>query len=130
MIGIDTNLLVRLAMQDDPVQCSKVDSFIAGLSGRELGFISLITLIELVWVLDTRYGVPKADVIRFVEELLDAPELKLEREAAVSQALECFKASTADFADCLIERVSHHAGCTHTVTFDRAASKSAGMVLV
>jgi len=61
---------------------------------------------------------------------LDAPELKLEREAAVSQALECFKASTADFADCLIERVSHHAGCTHTVTFDRAASKSAGMVLV
>jgi predicted nucleic-acid-binding protein len=61
---------------------------------------------------------------------LDAPELKLEREAAVSHALQRFKASTADFADCLIERVCHHAGCTHTVTFDIAASKSTGMVLL
>jgi predicted nucleic-acid-binding protein len=130
MIGIDTNLLIRMAMQDDPVQCAKVDSFLASLSGKEVGFVSLVTLIESVWVLEKRYRLPKPDVVRFVQELLDAPELKLERDAAVSQALHRFTASTADFADCLIERVSHHAGCTHTVTFDLAASKSSGMVLL
>jgi predicted nucleic-acid-binding protein len=130
MIGIDTNLLIRLAMQDDPVQSSKVDSFLAGLSRQEVGFVSLVTLIESVWVLESRYRLSKVDVIRFVQELLDAPELKLERDAAVSQALQCFKASTADFADCLIERVSQDAGCSHTVTFDIAASKSSGMVLL
>lgn len=130
MIGIDTNLLVRLTMQDDPVQCAKVDSFLASLSPQKVGFVSLVTLIESVWVLERRYRLPKFDLIRFVQELLDAPELKLERDAAVSQALQRFTASTADFADCLIERVSHHAGCTHTVTFDLAASKSSGMVLL
>jgi predicted nucleic-acid-binding protein len=130
MIGIDTNLLIRLAMQDHPVQCAKVDLFLANLSRREVGFISLVTLVESVWVLETRYRLPRLDIVRFVQELLDAPELKLEREEPVSQALQRFKASTADFADCLIERVSHHAGCTHTVTFDIAASKSSGMVLL
>lgn len=130
MIGIDTNILIRLAMQDDPVQCSKVDSFLATLSRKEVGFISLVTLIESVWVLEMRYSVRKFDIIRFLQELLDAPELKLEREAAVSLALQRFEASTADFADCLIERVCHDAGCTHTVTFDIAASKSTGMVLL
>jgi predicted nucleic-acid-binding protein len=130
MIGIDTNLLIRLAMQDDPVQCAKVDSFLAGLSPQVVGFISLVTLIESVWVLEKRYGLPKFDVVRFVQELLAAPELRLERESAVSQGLQRFKASAADFADCLIERVGHHAGCTHTVTFDIAASKSSGMVLL
>jgi predicted nucleic-acid-binding protein len=130
MIGIDTNLLIRLAMQDDPVQCAKVDSFLGSLSRQQVGFISLVTLIESVWVLEKRYGLPKLDVIRFVEELLAASELRLERESAVSQALQRFNSSAADFADCLIERVSHHAGCSHTATFDIAASKSSGMVLL
>lgn len=130
MIGIDTNLLIRLAMQDDPVQCSKVDSFLAKLSLQEAGFISLVTLIESVWVLEKRYRLSKPEIIRYVQELLDASELKLERDAAVNQALQRFKASSADFADCLIERVNHHAGCTQTVTFDIAASKSSGMVLL
>jgi predicted nucleic-acid-binding protein len=130
MIGIDTNLLIRLAMQDDSVQCSKVDVFLASLSRREVGFISLVTLIESVWVLEKRYRIPKPGIIRFVQELLDAVELKLEREAAVSQALQRFKATTEDFADCLIERVCAEAGCTQTVTFDEGAAKLAGMRLL
>ena len=130
MIGIDTNVLIRLAMQDDPAQCARVDAFMAGLSRQERGFVSLVTLIESVWVLDNRYRLPSSEIVRFVEELLNADELVLEREAAVSQALHRFKASATDFADCLIERVGHHAGCSRTVTFDIAASKSTGMVLI
>lgn len=117
-------------MQDDPIQCAKVNSFLAGLSGQDVGFVSLVTLIESVWVLEKRYRLAKGDVVRFVQELLDAPELRLERESAVNEALDRFRAHTADFADCLIERVGHNAGCTHTVTFDIAASKSTGMVLL
>ncbi len=130
MIGIDTNVLIRLVMQDDPIQCGKVDSFLAGLSTREVGFISLVTLIESVWVLEKHYRLPRLDLARFVEDLLGATELKVEREAAVSQALACFRGSTADFADCLIDRIHRDAGCTHTVTFDIAAAKSTGMVLL
>lgn len=130
MIGIDTNLLIRLAMQDDPIQCAKVDLFLASLSRREVGFISLVTLIESVWVLGKRYNLSKSDIVGFIQALLDAPELTMEREEAVSQALQRFKVSTADFADCLIERIGALAGCRETVTFDQDASKFAGMRLL
>ena len=130
MIGIDTNLLIRMAMQDDPIQSAKVDLFLASLSRQEVGFISLVTLIESVWVLGKRYNRSKPDIVRFVQELLDAPELTMERAEAVSQALHRFKDSTADFADCLIERLGALAGCRETVTFDRDASRFAGMRLL
>lgn len=130
MIGIDTNLLIRLAMQDDPIQCAKVDLFLASLSRQEVGFISLVTLIESVWVLEKRYNLPKSDIALFIQELLDAPELTMERAEAVSQALQRFRAATADFADCLIERSGALAGCRETVTFDRDASRFAGMRLI
>lgn len=130
MIGIDTNLLIRLAMQDDPIQCAKEDLFLASLSRQEVGFVSLVTLIESVWVLGKCYNLSKPDIVRFVQELLDAPELAMEGEEAVSQALQRFKASTADFADCLIERIGALAGCRETVTFDVNASRFAGMRLL
>ena len=130
MIGIDTNLLIRLAMQDDPIQCAKVDVFLASLSRQEVGFISLVTLIESVWVLGKRYNLSKSDIVRFVQELSDAPELTMEGAEAVSEALQRFKASTADFADCLIERLGALAGCRETVTLDQDACKFAGMRLL
>jgi len=130
VIGIDTNLLIRMAMQDDPIQSAKVDLFLASLSRQEVGFISLVTLIESVWVLGKRYNRSKPDIVRFVQELLDAPELTMERAEAVSQALQRFKSSQADFADCLIERLGALAGCRETVTVDRNASKFAGMRLI
>ena len=130
MIGIDTNVLIRLAMQDDPIQCAKVDLFLASLSRQDVGFISLVTLIESVWVLEKRYNLSKSDIVRFVQEFLDAPELTMEREEAVSHALQRFKTSKADYADCLIERLGHAAGCAETVTFDTDASKFAGMRLL
>ena len=117
-------------MQDDPIQCAKVDLFLASLSRREVGFISLVTLIESVWVLGKRYNLSKSDIVGFIQALLDAPELTMEREEAVSQALQRFKVSTADFADCLIERIGALAGCRETVTFDQDASKFAGMRLL
>lgn len=130
MTGIDTNLLIRLAMQDDPIQCAKVDLFMAGLSRQEVSFISLVTLVESVWVLGKVYNRSKSDIAQFVQGLLDAPELKMEGAEAVSQALQRFKASTVGFADCLIERSGALAGCRETVTFDQDASKFAGMRLI
>jgi predicted nucleic-acid-binding protein len=130
VIGIDTNILVRLAIQDDPIQCAKVDLFLASLSRQEIGFISLVTLIESVWVLGKVYNRPKSEIAGFVQGLLDAPELTMEGAEAVSQALQRFKASTAGFADCLIERSGALAGCRETVTFDQDASKFAGMRLI
>ena len=46
------------------------------------------------------------------------------------KALRLFKAGTADFADCLMQRGASSAGCSRTMTFDVAAAKTAGITLI
>ena len=62
--------------------------------------------------------------------MLDSPEFVLQGQTAVAKVLHRFTRSNADFADCLIERLGHAAGCAETVTFDTDASKFSGMRLL
>jgi predicted nucleic-acid-binding protein len=87
-------------------------------------------LIELVWVLRSRYRRSKGELIQTLEFLLDSPEIIVESQTAVALALRLFANAKADFADCLIERCGAAAGCGATVTFDANASKYAGMKLL
>lgn len=130
MIGLDTNVLLRFFLQDEPDQSARAAVLMGNLSLREPGYISSVTLVESVWVLERSYQKPKRDVVFFVQGLLDSKQLVLEDHDAVAGALRRFNESNADFADCFIERLGHSAGCTGTMTFDIRASKSAGMVLL
>jgi predicted nucleic-acid-binding protein len=130
MVGLDTNILARFFAEDDPAQSQRADDLLQSLTREAPGFISLVSLAELVWVLRSQYHLAKDRLIECLERLLDSPELVVESDAAVSQALHLFSSSKADLADCLIERCGHHAGCRQTVTFDVEASKFAGMRLL
>jgi predicted nucleic-acid-binding protein len=130
MTGLDTNILVRFYAQDDPEQCRRGEEFLQTLSPEAPGFVSLVSLIELVWVLRSRYRLHKAELVQLLERLLDSPELAVENQTVVNQALRRFAASKADLADCLIERSGHAGGCRETVTFDVDAARSAGMRLL
>ena len=127
MTGIDTNVLVRFFTKDDLEQGSRAKQFLRALSPESPGFVSLVSLIELVWVLRSQYRLSKADLIQHLERLLDSPELMIENQTAVTLALRRFASGKADFADCLIERSGAAAGCSETVTFDVNASRFAGM---
>ena len=130
MTGLDTNILVRLLAQDDPEQSQRAVEFLQTLSPDRPGYVSLISLIELIWVLRSQYRMDKARLILGLEWLLNSVELILESQEAVAQALGRFASMKADFADCLIERSCHVAGCRETVTFDVDASRNAGMTLL
>ena len=130
MTGLDTNILVRFYAQDDPVQCKKGDKFLQTLTLESPGYVSLVSLIELVWVLRSQYSLKKVEVVQVLVQLLDSPELMVENQTSVTQALRRFSQFKSDFADCLIERLGHTAGCSSTVTFDVEASKFAGMKLL
>lgn len=130
MIGLDTNVLVRYVMQDDPKQSAKATKLIESLTPETPGFVPLIALVELVWVLTSCYELTRGQVGQALDALLRAKEIVLDRAEQVSQALRVFGASSADFADCLIERTSAAAGCERTMTFDVAAAKATGMTLV
>jgi predicted nucleic-acid-binding protein len=130
MIGLDTNVVVRYLTQDDPAQAATAVKVMDSLSSDSPGFLSLIVMVELVWVLEAAYRFKKKEVEHVLETLLRSKELVIERAEIVAQALRKFSASRADFADCLIERCGHAAECEHTVTFDRNAAGGAGMRLV
>jgi predicted nucleic-acid-binding protein len=130
MQGLDTNILVRFFAQDDLLQAHVAESILAQLKPESPGFVSLVALAELIWVLRTRCGMPKSKLIPCIEHLLNSPELVVEGQEAVEQALVAFAKSKAQFADCLIERSGRLAGCVDTVTFDKDASRLAGMRLI
>ena len=127
MIGLDTNVLVRYVTQDDPVQSPKACELIESFTTLSPGFVSLVSVVELVWVLQSCYQSAKSDVVTVLETLLRTRELTIEHAEIIWQALRRFTANKADFADCLIERCAHAAGCTYTATFDLNATKAAGM---
>jgi predicted nucleic-acid-binding protein len=130
MIGIDTNVVVRYLTKDDPIQTTLAVKTIRSLTADEPGFISLVTIAELTWVLETCYRFDKVELVEVLDTLVASQEVKLERAEVVSQALRMFSAGTADFSDYLIERSGHAAGCMYTFTFDQEAASSAGMRLL
>ena len=77
MTGLDTNILVRYFAKDDLEQGSKAALLLRNLTRESPGYVSLVTLIELVWVLRSRYRMSKGELIRHLELLLDSPELVL-----------------------------------------------------
>lgn len=130
MIGLDTNVLVRYVMQDDPKQSQKASKLVESLTPEAPGFVSLVSLVELVWVFTSCYDLTREQVAQALEALLRAKEIVLDRAEQISQALRTFGASAADFADCLIGRTAAAAGCERTMTFDTGAAKAAGMTLI
>lgn len=130
MTGLDTNVLVRYVMQDDPRQSPRATRLVESLSAEAPGYVPVVTLVELVWVLSGSYGLSRAQVAAVLETLLRSKELVIDRAEIVAQALSRYSAAGADFADALIERIATAAGCGTTVTFDAGATKAAGMTLV
>ncbi|HET8789728.1 MAG TPA: type II toxin-antitoxin system VapC family toxin [Modicisalibacter sp.] len=127
MIGLDTNVLVRYIAQDDPVQSAKASALIESLSGDSMGFIAMVSIVELVWVLQSCYQSTKSEVVVVLETILRTKELTVEHAEIVWQALRRFVEAKADFADCLIERCANAAECEYTVTFDAKAASTGGM---
>jgi predicted nucleic-acid-binding protein len=130
MIGLDTNILVRYLIHDDPGQTVLAKRVMNSLSSDSPGFITLVVLVELVWVLKISYDFSKTETEQVLESLLRSEELVVERAEIALQALRKFRAGNADFADSLIERCGHAAQCTHTLTFDLKAAAGSGMRLL
>ena len=130
MIGLDTNVLVRYVMQDDAVQSPRATALVESLTADAPGFVALVSVVELVRVLASCYGLTREQLVHALDLLLRTRELVVDRADIVLKALRVFKATSADFADCLIERTAAAAGCDRTMTFDVGVSKVAGMTLI
>ena len=130
MIGLDTNVLVRYIMQDDDIQSALATRLLESLTSDHPGFVPLVAVVELAWVLSWAYDLDRRQLVAAFEALLRSKEIVVEDAETVWKALRAFGNSNADFADCLIERSASVAGCERTMTFDRGAVKGCGMTLI
>jgi len=130
VIGLDTNILIRYLMKDDPGQAKLAAEVLNGFDTTNQGYISHTTLNEMVWVLSGTYKQTKDDIIGVIEKLLSAKELVIESAEVVHLALEAYRRSNAGFADAMISQCGLRAGCSVTLTFDKKAANMKGMTLL
>lgn len=134
MIGLDTNVLVRYLAQDEARQAALATELVdQQLSASEPGFVSLVVLAELCWVLKRLYGASLGELMETVEDMLGLPQFHIERRDAVHAAIvrtKAVKGRKAGFVDTLISELAQAEGCSKTLTFDKGASRLAGMSLL
>lgn len=120
MTGLDTNVLLRFLLKDDELQGERASKAIRQAVARnEPVFVGVIVLCEVVWVLASRYGYRKPQLLGLLEEFLGTSRFEIERRDLVRKALDDYRANKVDFADCLIGRTNEACGCQHTLTFKR-----------
>ncbi|HTV68153.1 MAG TPA: type II toxin-antitoxin system VapC family toxin [Rhizobiaceae bacterium] len=122
MIGIDTNVLIRFLVDDDPRQNRLARKLLSGRGLDDPAFVSAVTIVETVWVLNRTLGYAMPDIIAMLRTLLASDGLVLEFGRELGLLLGDETASEADLADYLIAWAGRVAGCEKTVTFDKKSA--------
>lgn len=128
MIAIDTNILVRFLVDEDPRQSALSRKFLEQeLTAEHPGFVTTVTIVELAWVLRSQYRVSATAISDIISQLLDLEQLVVERADAVAVAI---SHAGQDIADALIHELGKLEGCDRTVTFDRRFARLDGVELL
>lgn len=130
MRALDTNVLVRYLAQDDAHQSAIATRVLeAELSVADRGFVSLVVLLETVWVMESRYGADAATVSDILDDLLQTPTVELQEAAAVRDAVLRYRQGGVDLHDCLIVALAATRKA-RVLTFDAKAARRLGMELL
>lgn len=115
MLAVDTNVLVRLVVRDDPDQVRAAEEFVA-----KGAWVSHLVLAETLWVLESVFELSHAQVVRAIEMLLNHRDLTLQDADVVSEALGHYRMrNKVGFSDCLVLEIARKAGHLPIATFDR-----------
>jgi predicted nucleic-acid-binding protein len=124
MPSVDTNVLVRWLVDDDDKQSARAQRlFESARANQTLLFVPSTVVLELEWVLRSRYAFDKATVLGTFNALLETQELEFQDEAALEQALHLYRQSSAEFADCLHTGMCVASARTPLLTFDEKAAR-------
>ena len=117
---VDTNLFIRYLTNDDPAKADRVERL---LNDAAAGKVQLVTaemvVAEVVWVLESAYGLKAVDVAPLARGILATPGLEVLNAALVEQALVHYVDKNIDFIDGYIAAVMEHNGLTEIYSFDK-----------
>lgn len=131
MIGVDTNVLLRMFVDDNPAQCAAARALLDSAT-RAADPISLTPLVlaELEWSLRSNFDRAKAEILEVFDQILSHTGFVISERDAVDAAVSGWRSGKADFADYLISAVARDLGARTTMTFDRKAAVSATFTLL
>ena len=95
----------------------------AGSREEEPGFVSLVTILEVVWVLKSLYKRSRQEIANDIEMVLAADTVEVQNEQEVYQAVVALRNGTGSFEDALIGSLGIWRGCSVTLTFDEKAAQ-------
>jgi len=131
MHAVDTNLLLRLFVNDDAAQAAKVRALFDAHAEEDGAFwVADIVLVELVWALDRVYGRPRAQITAALQALASNATVKVESLLALRDAAALYSQGPADFADCLLAAKARSVGCESLRTFDKKMRMLPGVKLL
>jgi predicted nucleic-acid-binding protein len=131
VIGIDTNVLLRLLVRDHDGQVKAAERFVnAHCSSDDPGYVSRIVIAEIAWVLKDIYDYDRTQIAGAIRGILNVSQFEVDSADEVHAAVADYEKSSAGFTDCLVARLNASAGCEYTVTFDRKAAKLDGFELL
>lgn len=129
--SLDTNVLVRLLVHDDPAQTKAARQLVSQQMERsELLFVPTTVALEVEWVLRSRYKFSKKDVLTAFSMVLASVELEFESEQALEQALVDYEEGPADLADYFHLALSRKRQALPFWTFDVRAARGDGARLL
>ena len=130
MIALDTNVLVRYLVRDDPAQAEAARKLVASLTSDNPGFIGREVVVELVWVLTRSYGTPREQIGTVLLGLLGSASILLEDANDVGRAALGHGRGVADFADLMVVAAARRQGAMPLYTFDHQAAHVDGVELL
>ncbi len=125
MKGIDSSVLLRYILEDDPLWSKAATRFVdEECTVKNPAFVNLVVLVEVVWSLRRQKGYRKEAIVAVIRDMLESQSLILEKEEIVAEALRIFEFGVAGFSDCLIAGLNNHAHAKPTFSFDKDALKT------
>ena len=130
MIALDTNVLVRYLVCDDPEQGAIARNVLESLATESPGFICREVVLELVWVLERAYKYSRDEIAMVLEELAATEHLVVEANRDVVRCAVRYREDDAGFADLMILAAAERAGSAALCTLDRKAAELDGVTLL
>ena len=130
MIALDTNIVMRFLVRDDLSQAEAAERLISGLTPENRGFICREAMMELIWVLERVYKLPRATIGATIFELVASVDLIVENDLAMTHAAYRYMQGGVDFADLMILAAANHRRATPLYTFDHKLARLEGVTLL
>ena len=125
MKALDTNVLVRLLVNDDRAQAGKAKALLERAeSGGEQFFVTFLVVLELMWVLSASYRFERSEVIEALRMLSGLPVLSFEDYDGIIDLIELASTNRADLPDLLIGLRAKACGCDATLTFEKRLART------